>query len=216
MNYRIKYYIKKTLHTLSALFITGFLTLLPFTLTFSIFSFTFHLLKNLFAPLTLLQNKIPYLRNLPHAEIILAILLIFAAGIFLKSFIMQSLFEVFENQLNRIPFIRSVYNSAKQLVNAFSPKETESQKKVVLVEFPKAGNYAVGFMTSAVPTGIINVPGAFVSVFIPTSPNPTSGFCIMVPCEQIQMLDMNPQEAMALVISGGIIYPQKFLENESK
>lgn len=210
MHLNLKKYIKKIIKKCSHFFINGFLTLLPITLTYSVFAFSFKIIKNLVEPLTLLQNKIPYLRDIPHAEIIVALVLIIIAGLFLRSFIIQSLFSLFETQLNRIPLIRPVYNGTKQLVNAFSPKKDDGFQKVVLVEFPAKGSFTIGFQTSAVPTNL--APGQdpeYLGVFVPTSPNPTSGFFIMVKKEQIQTLDITPQEAMALIISGGIVYPQK-------
>lgn len=211
---KLKHHIKKFIHTSSALFISGFLTLLPFTLTYSVFAFSFKVIKNLFQPLTLVQNKIPYLKDIPHAEIILALILIVLAGIFLKSFIIQSLFHLFEYCLIKIPFIRPVYNSTKQLVNAFSPKDNKELKKVVLVEFPYRGSFAMGFQTSVVPSPFApNNESEYVGVFVPTSPNPTSGFFIMVKKESVQPMDITPQEAMALIISGGIVYPKNTNQN---
>ena len=205
---KIKSYAKRILHSGSKLFISGFLTLLPLTLTYSVFAFSFKIIKNLFEPLTLLQHKIPFLRNIPHAEIVLALVLVILAGIFLRSFIIQSLFHLFESQINKIPLIRPVYSGTKQLVNAFSPKDGEGFQKVVLVEFPSQGTFCYGFQTNAVPSPLApDHSASFIGVFVPTSPNPTSGFFIMVKKEQIQNVDITPQEAMALIISGGIVYP---------
>lgn len=210
MSFSFKKSIKHILQICSKLFVTGFLTLLPFTITYTVFAVSFKVIKNLFEPLIWVQNKIPYIRDIPHAEIMLALVIIILAGMILRSFIIQSLFQVFESQLNRIPFIRPVYNSTKQLVNAFSPKETDSFQKVVIVEFPSKGSFSFGFQTSEVPSQF--APGnstEFCGVFVPTSPNPTSGYFIMVKKEQVQVVDIPPQEAMALIISGGIVYPQQ-------
>ena len=212
----LKIFIKRSFHICSSLFITGFLTLLPFTLTYSVFAFSFKIIKNLFEPLIALQNKIPYLRNIPHAEIGLAIILVLLAGVVLRSFIIKSLFSVFEYQINRIPLIRPVYSGTKQLVNAFSPKKGEGFQKVVIIEFPSQGSFCYGFQTNEVPVTLApQQSNSFVGVFVPTSPNPTSGFFIMVKKEQIQNVDITPQEAMALIISGGIVYPQNFTEKSS-
>ncbi len=212
----LKAFIKRSLQICSSLFITGFFTLLPFTLTYSVFTFSFKIIKNLFEPLITLQNKIPFLRNIPHAEIALALILVVLAGVFLRSFIIQSLFNLFEYQINRIPLIRPVYSGTKQLVNAFSPKEGEGFQKVVIVEFPSQGSFCYGFQTNEVPTILAPQQNtSFVGVFVPTSPNPTSGFFIMVKKEQVQNVDITPQEAMALIISGGIVYPQKYNQTQS-
>lgn len=212
----LKAFIKRSLLLGSSLFITGFFTLLPLTLTYSVFAFSFKIIKNLFEPLTALQNKIPFLRNIPHAEIALALILVVLAGVFLRSFIIKSLFSLFEYQINRIPLIRPVYSGTKQLVNAFSAKEGEGFQKVVIVEFPSQGSFCYGFQTNEVPAILAPQHStSFVGVFVPTSPNPTSGFFIMVKKEQVQNVEITPQEAMALIISGGIVYPQKFTEPHS-
>lgn len=207
---RLKNYIKRIIKSASSLFVSGFFTILPLTLTYSFFAFSFKIIKNLFEPLTILQNKIPFLRDIPDAEIALALILVIVAGMFLRSFIIQSLFNLFESQINRIPLIRPVYSGTKQLVNAFSPKDGEGFQKVVIVEFPSQGSFCYGFQTNAVPqTFAPHQENSFVGVFIPTSPNPTSGFFIMVRKEKVQSIDITPQDAMALIISGGIVYPQK-------
>ena len=109
-----------------------------------------------------------------------------------------------------------MYSGTKQLVNAFSAKEGEGFQKVVIVEFPSQGSFCYGFQTNEVPTTLApQQSNSFVGVFVPTSPNPTSGFFIMVKKEQIQNVEITPQEAMALIISGGIVYPQKYSQPQS-
>jgi uncharacterized membrane protein len=154
-------------------FISGLLTLLPITITFGIFSFSFRLIKGWLTPLRSCQECIPYLKNIPHAEIILAIGFVFLAGIILKSFIIRSVINFFEMILEQLPLVRPVYTGVKQLVKAFSPDDAMSFKQVVLVEFPRPGVYSIGFQTSELAKELSpDTEHIFYNIFIPTTPNP--------------------------------------------
>jgi uncharacterized membrane protein len=101
-----------------------------------------------------------------------------------------------------------VYSGIKKLVDAFSFQDKVSFTKVVRVEFPRPGIYSIGFLANQVDTTIApNTDKKYFSIFIPTTPNPTSGFLIVAPEEQITILNLSRQEAMAMIISGGIIQP---------
>jgi len=200
----------KTLYNLvTSFFINGLLTLLPIAITLSFFSFMFKLFKSWLAPLQ--QLDIPYLNIIPHGEIILVLLLVFTAGIILRSFIVQSVVDLFEMLLSNVPIIYPVYTGVKQLVHAFSPSDKETFKQVVLVEFPLKGTYSVGFLTSELKKELApNQKEPFYNIFIPTTPNPTTGYFAIVPKENFIPVDLTTEEAMALIISGGIIQPQRF------
>ena len=194
-----------------SLFINGLLTLLPITITIGFFSFSFKVIKSSLAPLQEFQNKIPYLNNIPHAEIIMALAIIFIAGIVLKSFIMRSVLNLFEKIVDKVPLVRPVYTGIKQLVIAFSPSDTVTFKQVVLVEFPRKGLYSIGFQTSQLPKELSPDPDhIFYNVFIPTSPNPTTGYFTIVKKEDFKPLNLTTQEAMTLIISAGIVQPKRY------
>lgn len=194
-----------------SLFISGFLTLLPITVTIGLFAFTFKLMKTWFAPLKQFQQKIPYLNHIPHAEIILAFAVIFFAGLVLKSFLIRSIIKMVEALLEQVPLVRPVYNGVKQLVSAFSPQDKESFKQVVLVEFPRAGLYSIGFQTTKMATELTpDSSETFYNVFVPTTPNPTTGYLVVVRKKDFKPLDLTTQEAMALIISGGIVQPIRY------
>ncbi|HEV2601715.1 MAG TPA: DUF502 domain-containing protein [Candidatus Babeliales bacterium] len=197
------------IHYTWSIFLNGLFTLLPITLTIAVFNFSLRLLKNWVAPINRLQ--LPILTWTPHADVILVIILIFLTGIILRLFIIRSIIHAFEKLLLRIPFIRPLYSGIKQLVFAFDPKNNMSFKKIVIVQFPRPGIYSIGFMTGEFPTQFIpNTEVPFVNVFIPTTPNPTSGFLVVVPMSDITVLTITHQEAMALIMSGGIIQPKHF------
>lgn len=194
-----------------SVFINGLLTLLPIAITLSVFSFSFKMVKSWLAPLRIFQESIPYLSDIPEAEIFLAFALIFLAGIFLKSFIIRSIIELFELLLEQVPLVRPVYAGVKQLVAAFSPTDTMTFQQVVLVEFPRPGIYSIGFQTSEVLKELSPNPDeTYYSIFIPTTPNPTTGYFIMAKKQEFKTVDLTTQEAMALIISGGIIQPKRY------
>lgn len=193
---------------IKSFFINGLLTLLPIVITFTFFSFTFKLIKAWLAPLQ--QLDIPYINVIPHGEIILVLGGIFTAGIILRSFIIQSFIALFELLLSNVPIIYPVYTGVKQLVHAFSPSGKETFKQVVLVEFPLKGTYSLGFLTSELKKELSpNKEEPFYNIFVPTTPNPTTGYFVIVPAQNFTPVDLTTEEAMALIISGGIIQPDR-------
>lgn len=204
-------YITSFFSALWSLFLNGLLTILPITLTLSIFNVSFRLLKGWlepfakFCPSTMLC--------LPHAEIFLAIAVIFLIGTVLKLFMLRSLVHAFERLLLRVPIISTVYSGVQQLVKALNPQDVITFKQVVMLEFPREGVYSIGFLTSEMPQALApEAERAFVNIFIPTTPVPTSGFFVVAPREKVISCKLSHQEAIALIISGGIIKPERFVK----
>lgn len=192
--------------SVTSLFLTGLFSLLPITLTIAVFTLTLRVLQSWLEPLK--QFGIPFLGTVPYSEVILAIAIIFIAGTLYNMFILRPIIHAIENLFSRIPLIRPVYSGIKKLVEAFSFQDKVSFTKVVRVEFPRSGIYSIGFLANQVDEKI--APDAhqkYFSIFIPTTPNPTSGFLIIVPENQIAVIEISRQEAMAMIISGGIIQP---------
>lgn len=207
----IRQFFNKLISTIWSFFLNGLLTLLPITITFGIFSFTFKLLKSWLAPLRTCHECVPYLKDIPHAEIFLAIGFIFFAGIVLKSFIIRSLINFVERIVEHVPLVHPVYTGVKQLVKAFSPDDALTFKQVVLVEFPRPGMFSIGFQTSELAKELSpDTQHIFYNVFIPTTPNPTTGYFIVVKKQDFRPVNLTTQEAMALIISGGIIQPERY------
>ena len=124
------------------------------------------------------------------------------------SFIGKKLLEIFNNILKRIPFLRTVYSAIAQMIETFTKRE-EGKKNVVLVEYPRKGSWAVGFATKDNAGEITNkTKKNLVNVFIPTTPNPTSGFLLMFPKEEIIYLDMTFEEASKFIVSAGTSNPR--------
>lgn len=195
------------------LFLNGLLFLLPIAITFSLFSFCWNLIVSWLVPLRKLN--IPILEMIPHYEIVLVIAFIFMVGIFIKIFVLKSFIKFIEDIFAQIPLIRTVYFGAKQLIHAFSGQDKGSFKEVVFVEFPRHGVYSVGFLTSQVPEELApDNTIAYFNIYIPTTPNPTTGYFVMVPANQIKHTDLTRQEAMGLIISGGILQPPRYQKQE--
>jgi uncharacterized membrane protein len=195
------------LDSIFSLFLTGLFTLLPITLTIAVFTISFRVILGWLEPLK--QFGLPFVGIIPYSEVILALTIIFAAGGLYNMFLLRPIIHGIEKLFQKIPLIRPVYSGIKKLVHAFSFQDKLSFTKVVRVEFPKTGLYSIGFLANQVDENVGPRDGKrYFSVFVPTTPNPTSGFLILVPEEEIAIIDISRQDAMAMIISGGIIQPE--------
>ena len=206
----MKISLHKIFDELKSIFLNGFFTLLPITLTFLIFRSSFKIIQGWIQPLHRIEPQ--FLQKIPYSDFIFVILFIFLMGVILKFFILKMLIHnVEESIFFRIPILRTVYSGIKQLVHALTAQDQLSFNKVVLVEFPNKETFSIGFLTGEFPRKLINIEDkSYYSVFIPTTPNPTTGFFVLVTTEQIKEIDLSKQEAMAIIISGGIIKPDRF------
>jgi len=199
--------ISRLFNGLWKLFRNGFLTILPIALTIVIFKITLNLIISWLEPL---KPFVPTYLDIPYGEVVLAILIIFLFGTILKIFVMRSIINTIENFLIKLPLVRPIYSGIKQLVQAFSAHDKITFKKVVLIEFPRKGIYSVGFLTSELAPDLApNKEEKFYNIFVPTTPNPTSGYFIILPERDIIIISITRQDAMAMIISGGIIQPKK-------
>lgn len=143
------------------------------------------------------------------AALVLAVILVTGVGVLTRYYIGQQIIEWLDELLMRVPLLNKIYATVKQVNEAFSPGNKTSFKTVVRVEFPTTGSYSVGFVTSEQNELLATAPGGekLVNVFIPTTPNPTSGFLIVVPESKIMKLDMSVAEGIKYIISLGAIAP---------
>lgn len=206
-----KSFVSNLMHEFWSMFLNGLFTILPITLTIALFTFSFKLLKSWLSPILDLLDYTP-LRHIPHAEILVIILFVVLVGVVLRVFILRSLIHAAEDVIVKIPLIRPVYSGIKQLVDAFNfKKEKVTFKQVVCVEFPRKGMYSIGFLTGQMPPELSpSTDKNYYNIFIPTTPNPTTGYFIIVPEAELVNINLTRQEAMALIISGGIILPDQF------
>lgn len=141
-------------------------------------------------------------------SIVFVILSIIVIGAVSKLVLGKWAIVLTERFINHVPFVRSVYKSVKQVVDTFGANHKEIFSKTVLIEYPKEDCYAIAFLTSEAEGEVQDKTGQFVvNVFLPTTPNPTSGFLLMVPKDKIIDLDMSVADGMKLIISGGVVVP---------
>jgi uncharacterized membrane protein len=187
-------------------FITGVIVLIPI-------GFTLYLSKILIGfsskiiPVNINPNSyLPY--SVPGIEIIITILFITIVGGLSLSFFGKKILKLIDDLFKRIPFLRTVYSAILQMTETFSNKD-EDKKSVVLIEYPRKGVWAVGFATKE-NTGEMakKTNQKLVNVFVPTTPNPTSGFLLMVPKDDLIYLDMNFEEASKFIVSAGTSRPK--------
>jgi uncharacterized membrane protein len=191
------------------LFLNGLFTILPLTLTIAVFKFSFSMLVSWLEPIKHLEPEI--IRGFPYAEVIIVLLFILLLGVLLRTLILGPVIHYFEALILKIPLIKPVYSGIKQIISAYSITDKTTFKQIVMIEFPRTGMYSIGFVTSELPAELSpDQTKKYFNVFVPTTPNPTTGFLLILTQDQIINVDINRQEAMAMIISGGIIQPDRF------
>ena len=187
-------------------FITGVVVLIPIGVTLYLSKFFIKISSKLIPAEINPNNYLPIL--IPGLEIILAIIFITLIGYLSLSFIGKKILQLFNELLKKIPILRTIYSAIGQMAETFAPKR-KSRKSVVLVEYPRKGSWAVGFATKDNKGEISKKTNQkLVNVFVPTTPNPTSGFLLMFPKEDIIYLDMNFEEASKFIVSAGTSNPK--------
>ncbi len=147
---------------------------------------------------------------IPGLGLLALIVLILVVGFVARNYFGRKLIFVGDLILNRIPVVRHIYGTFQQISQAFLADHSEVFKKAVLFEYPRKGIYSIGFMTQDTKGAVQeNLDENVVSVFLPTTPNPTSGYLLFVPKKDIKLLNISVEEALKLVISGGAIVPLK-------
>jgi uncharacterized membrane protein len=200
---------------LQNLFIAGLLVLLPISITVFILTFVFQKLDNLLSPAfvkLLILLGLPFREGqfIPGLGFVATIIIIIFTGLITKNILGRKLFGLGEIIVERIPVARSIYSGAKQIIDTVSKSQLDAFNKVVMVEYPRRGLFSLGFVTCEARGEIQeNTKKNVVNVFIPTTPNPTSGLLIFVPKEDIIPLSMTVEEGIKLVVSGGIVTPIK-------
>jgi uncharacterized membrane protein len=198
--------------------VTGLLVWVPLGVTLLTFSFLLDLADKI---LTLLPE--PWRPDallgfhLPGFGVIFALIVLLGTGILLRNLIGSTLVGWWEDLLNRIPLVRSIYSGAKGLTETLVSANGGSFSKVVLVEYPRREMWSIGFVTATDMPDIDAVTGEKqVCVYVPTTPNPTSGLIVYVPVSQVRETDMSVDGAMKMVVTMGIVMPvQKHLSSEA-
>ena len=145
--------------------------------------------------------------EIPGLELIIAFISFILIGLIFSTLFGKAILGYFDNLITRIPFAGNVYKAIKQITETFSNADTAYQK-VVLIEYPRKDIYAIGFMTGETKGEIKDRKKIdMVNVFVPTTPNPTSGFLLFIPKEDAVELDMSVEDAIKLVVSAGMVVP---------
>ena len=182
-------------------FIAGIVVLIPIGITLYLTLFIIRISENIIPKELNPNSYLPF--DIPGIEILIALFLITIIGWNSLSFIGKKFFEFVNNVLKKIPILRTIYSAIGQMTESFT-KSDNSQKSVVLLEYPRNGVWAVGFATKE-NTGIIKdqVKEDLINVFVPTTPNPTSGFLLMVPKKDLIYLDVTFEQASKFIVSAG-------------
>ena len=182
-------------------FIAGIVVLIPIGITLYLTLFIIRISGNIIPKEINPNNYLPF--DIPGVEILIALFLITFIGWLSLSFIGKKFFEIFNNFLKRIPILRTIYSAIGQMTESFT-KTDNTEKSVVLLEYPRKGIWVVGFATKE-NKGIIKnkIKEDLVNVFVPTTPNPTSGFLLMVPKKDLIYLDVSFEQASKFIVSAG-------------
>ncbi len=146
--------------------------------------------------------------DIPGAGVLLTLLIIFTTGLLAANFIGQRLVLWWEKLLTSIPVVNSIYNSVKQVSDTLFSTSGNAFRKALLIQYPRQGSWTIAFLTGRPGGDVVNhLQGEFVSVYVPTTPNPTSGFFLMLPASEVIELDMAVDEALKYIISMGVVAP---------
>jgi uncharacterized membrane protein len=190
-------------------FITGLLVLVPLFITVWVIT---SLISMMDQSLLLLpvdwRPKAQFGVEIPGLGALLTLLIIFVTGLIATNFFGKQLILLWEAMLNRVPVVKSIYSSVKQVSDTLFSDSGNAFRQAVLVQFPREGAWTIAFITGTPGGDVANhLQGDFVSVYVPTTPNPTGGYFLMLPRAEIIALDMSVDEALKYIISMGVVAP---------
>lgn len=189
---------------LKKIFTTGFLTILPLAITIYVFYLVYNFLDILVGGM--IKSLFNY--HVPGIGFVSGLLLIVVIGFIASNIIGRRLIDYGDKILQRLPLARGIYSSARQIIDAFTVQGQNAFQKVVLLEYPRKGLYVLGFVTGSSKGEIQEkTHGETVNIFIPTTPNPTSGMLILAPRKEVIELQMTVEQGMKVIISGGLVSP---------
>ena len=183
-------------------FITGIVVLVPIGITLYLTKFFISISSKLIPYNLNPNNYLPF--AIPGLEILLSVIFITIIGGISLSFIGKRILKFVNDLFKRIPILRTIYSAIGQMTESFAPNKSNNKKSVVLIQYPRKGSWAVGFATKDNKGEISRKTNSdLVNVFVPTTPNPTSGFLLMFPKDEIIYLDMSFEEASKFIVSAG-------------
>ncbi len=190
-------------------FVTGLLIWVPLAITAWVLSLIVGTLDQTLQLLPVaIHPKNSLGMDLPGAGVVLTLLIIFVTGLLAANFIGQRLVGWWESLLARIPVVNSIYKSVKQVSDTLFSPSGNAFRKALLIQYPRQGAWTIAFLTGRPGGDVANhLTGDYVSVYVPTTPNPTSGFFLMLPKADVVVLDMSVDEALKYIISMGVVAP---------
>lgn len=189
--------------------IAGLLLWVPFIVTFLVLRIMVRLFDTVYDLIPTAYQADQLLGvHIPGIGFFISLLVLFLTGIFATNFLGRRFVDGWDKLINRIPLVRTIYTSVKQVLNTLFQPGGKSFKKVLLVEYPRRDMWSIAFQTGEVTSLVSGAIGEdCVSIFIPTTPNPTSGFLMVVPTSQVIELNMSVDQALKMVISLGVVQP---------
>lgn len=189
-------------------FFTGVVVAIPVAVTFALIvkfvDFTDRIVKPIIPPKLNPDTYLPF--AVPGLGIVVSIVALWMLGAIASNFFGSRLLRFGENLLARVPIISTVYRTMKQIVVTMANQKDQAFKEVCLLEYPRKGVFAIGFITSELKGApLAHLKKGFVCVFVPTTPNPTSGFLLLIKRSELKILDMTPEEGAKMIISGGMV-----------
>lgn len=204
------------------LLIRGLLTVLPLLITLWLLSILFQIVNSRVTPIVSAilrmggvedpsQGLWAWVGPLLGLVVVVGLLLVF--GLLATNFLGKRFLAGFERLLSRIPLVRSIHGSAKQLLEALTVGKKGGFREVVALEFPRRGVWMLGFVSSEMPASALGIGqvGSVANVFVPTTPNPTSGFLVVLPEAELRRLPISVEEGIKMVVSGGLVLPHSMV-----
>lgn len=199
-------------------FITGLLVWVPILVTFLIVKFLWEVVdKSVSLIPSNLQPEALFGFNIPGFGIILVLFILFFTGLFAANFVGKKIVSISEKVFSQIPFVRSIYKAVKQSMHVIFSPSSNSFSQVVMIEYPRKGIWSLGFVTnkSEKDSYGIGVSEDLLAIFVPTTPNPTSGYLLFLPKSEVKILDIPVDEALRIIISLGTVLGDDFKEHNT-
>jgi len=200
----------RVIDTVKRHFLSGVLVVVPLILTYIVLKFLFETIDGILQPI--IFKLFGYF--IPGLGVFTTLLLIILAGMFTRNYLGHKMYKYSERLLVKMPVIRPIYSSAKQLLEAVTISDVKSFKEVGLVEYPRKGAYALCFIARTVQLKVGDNLRNALTVFIPSTPTPVSGMVILVPREDVILLDMTIEDGVKFLVSGGVASPDLLIQKK--
>ena len=198
-------------------FISGLLFWIPLALSVLLIKFFLEIVNNLVPARLLLESLLNLDTTIPGSGIVLVVLVILITGALVTNILGRKLLDLWERALNKIPGFRNIYNALKKISSTVLNTSSESFRKAFLIQYPSKGIWVIAFQSGDYKGEVESIIGKdVINLFVPTTPNPTSGFFVMIPKKDAVELQMSVEEAFKLVISAGVVTPENLKIKEKK